>query len=133
MIIDLTTQEKSRTSFNFLLQPDEINLEGEAIKLKAAVKIEANLTKGIVQTALQGEIFACVELECGRCLQAFENHLEIPVEAIFVTPEYFTEEKEAQLNLQDLEVSIFEGDKIDLREVARVLYFWQASNRLNQN
>ncbi len=119
MIIDLTTLQKARTSFNFLLPPDEINLEGEAVKLNDAVKIEGNLTKGIVQTDLKGEIFTRVELECSRCLQAVENQLEIPFEAVFVTTEYFTAEKEAQLNSQDLEVSIFEGDKIDLREVAR--------------
>ncbi len=119
MIIDLTNQQGAPASFDLLVPVDEINLHDEAIKLTGAVKIEVRLTKSIVQTKLQGEISAAVELECTRCLTPIKDSLEIPFEVIFVTPENFTEAKEAQLNSSDLEISIFEGDRIDLSEVVR--------------
>ena len=37
----------------------------------------------------------------------------------FVTPDNLTVEKEAELRIEDLDVSIYEGDKIDLSELVR--------------
>ncbi|HXG82754.1 MAG TPA: DUF177 domain-containing protein [Pyrinomonadaceae bacterium] len=119
MIIDLTALKEKRTSFDFVLPADEINLEGEAVKLNDDVKIEGKLIRGIAQTDIEGGIFTDVELECSRCLQPVRDFLEIPFEAVFVTPENYTEAAEVQVAAEDLEVSVFEGDKIDLAEVAR--------------
>lgn len=119
MIIDLTALKEKQTSFEFQLSALEVNLGDAAVKLNGAVKIEAKLTRGIAQTNLEGEILAAVELECSRCLQPVRNVLEIPFEAVFVTPENYTAEAEVQVATADLEVAVFEGDKIDLTEVAR--------------
>lgn len=119
MIVDLTSLKDAQTSFDFQVAPSEIDLEGEAIKLKDAVKVEGKLKKGIAQTDVQGKISARVEAECNRCLQAAELALEFPFDAVFVTAENYTQEKEAELKAGDLEVSLFEGDRIDLTELAR--------------
>ncbi len=119
MVIDLSVLADKHKSFDFLLPREEVNLEDEAVKLNDDVRIEGELTKGIVETSVKGKIFAEVELECNRCLQPVRSNLEIPFEVNFVTPENYTNEREARLNLQDLEVSIFEGDKIDLSEITR--------------
>lgn len=119
MIIDLTTITDKNTSFDFFIPADEINLEDEAVKLNDAVKIQGNLIKGIAQTDVRGKIAADVELECSRCLQTVQNFLEFPFQAVFVTPENYTEEREAQVGIEDLEISIFGGDRIDLTKLAR--------------
>ncbi len=119
MIVDLASLKEAQTSFNFLILPDEIDLEGETVKLKDAVKIEGKLKKGIAQTDAQGRISAEIEAECNRCLQAAEMSLEFPFDAVFVTAENYRQEKEAKLGTGDLEVSVFEGDKIDLTELVR--------------
>lgn len=119
MIIDLTTLKDKNTRFEFFIPADEINLEDEAVKLNDVVKIRGNLIKGIAQTDVEGAIAAAVELECSRCLRAVQKFLEFPFEAVFVTPENYTEEREVQVGVGDLEVSIFGGDKIDLTELAR--------------
>jgi uncharacterized protein len=77
------------------------------------------LKKGIAQTDVQGSIDARVEIECSRCLQTAEQSLEFPFNATFVTPEHYTDEKEAELKADDLDVSIIEDDKIDLKELVR--------------
>jgi uncharacterized protein len=119
MIIDLTTHKDKNISFDFFIPAEEINLEDEAVKLNDAVKIQGNLAKGIVQVDIEGEISADVELECSRCLQAVRQFLGFPFQAVFVTPENYTDEREVQLGSEDLEVSIFNGDKIDLTELTR--------------
>jgi uncharacterized protein len=119
MVIDLITLEKSPFSFSHSFAPDEIDLDIETAKLKNAVEIEGELTKRIVQVDVKGKIFAQIETECSRCLQTAELKLEIPFEAAFVTAENYTESKEAELKEDDLDVSIFNGDKIDVTELVR--------------
>ena len=104
---------------NFHLTPTEIELEQPNARLIERVKTVGELTKGIVQTDVEGTIRAKAEIECTRCLEPFEKDLEIPFKASFVAPEHFTEEKEAELNDEDLDVSIYEDDKIDLTELVR--------------
>ena len=119
MIVDVTSLKDAQTSFDFQIAPNKIDLEGEAIKLNDAVSIEGNLRRGIAQTSVQGKISARIEAECSRCLQVADVSLDFPFEAVFVTAENYTQEKEAELRTDDLEVSVFEGDKIDLTELAR--------------
>lgn len=119
MIVDVTSLKAAETTFDFTLAPDEIDLEDEAIKLKDVVKVAGKLKKGIAQTDVKGNISADVETECSRCLQAADVSLYFPFEAVFVTIENYTQEKEAELRTDDLEVSVFEGDKIDLTELVR--------------
>jgi uncharacterized protein len=119
MVIDLVSVKDGQTSFDFQVAPDEIDLEGEPVKLKDAVQIQGELKKGIAQTDVRGKISGEIEVECNRCLQDAQMYLEFPFEAVFVTAENYTQEKEAELKAGDLEVSIFEGDKLDLTELAR--------------
>jgi uncharacterized protein len=119
MIVDVASLKDGQASFDFQVAPDEIDLEGEAVKLKSAVKIEGKLKKGIAQTDVDGKISGEIEIECNRCLQTAEMYLEFSFEAVFVTAENYTQEKEAELKADDLQVSIFEGDKLDLTELAR--------------
>ena len=119
MKVDLSTVKDGRLSFNFSLQPDEIDLESENERVKSAARVAGKLIRRIAQTDVEGSISAVVELECSRCLQPVEKTLDFPFEAVFVTPENYTEEIETVLRGQDLEVSVFAGNEIDLAELAR--------------
>ena len=119
MIIDLIKLEKSPYSFNFTLSPDEIDLESESVNLKDDVSIEGTLSKRIAQVDIEGKIRVEGELECTRCLQKTGQKLDFPFAAAFVTEENYTEAKEAELKAGDLDVSIFDGARIDLSELVR--------------
>ena len=118
MVIDFITLEKSPFPFSHSFAPDEIDLDIETAKLKNAVEIRCELRKRIVQVDVKGEIFAEIETECSRCLLAADLKLKFPFEAAFVTAENYTQAKEAELKKDDLEVSIFNGDKIDVTAVS---------------
>lgn len=118
MIIDLIAVGNSPHHFDFFVSPDEIDLEDEA-KLKNAAHTKGILTKHIAQTDVEGVINAEIELECTRCLQKIEQNFEFPFAAAFVSSENYTQAKEAELNAEDLDVSIIEGNEIDLSELVR--------------
>lgn len=119
MIVDLTTIKGAQASFDFTIPALDINLESESEKLIDTISVEGKVKKGIVQTDIEGRIKAAVELECGRCLTLVEKHLDFEFKSAFITAENYTQEKEAEVNAQDLEISIFEGDKINLNELVR--------------
>ncbi len=119
MIIDLITLRDSPHEFEFSFAPEEIDLDSEYAELKNAVRVKGKLTKHIAQTDVAGTISAELKLECSRCLQKIDNDLEFAFEAAFVTPENFTASKEAELNANDLDVSVIEGNEIDLTELVR--------------
>lgn len=119
MIVDVTELKNGQTTFDFSFDATQIDLKSETEKLKNSVRVTGKLKKGIVQTDIEGRISTSVAIECIRCLQPIERHLDFPFEASFVTAENYTQEKDAEVSGRDLEISIFEGDKIDLTELAR--------------
>lgn len=119
MIVDLTTIKDTRTSFDFSIEPEQIDLESETARVKRVARVRGTVKKGIVQTDVDGRIQAVVEIECSRCLLPTDVSLDFPFSAAFVTAENYTQEKEAEVNLANLEVSIYEGDRVDLGEIVR--------------
>ena len=119
MIVDLATLKNRQTDFDFSVSPFEIDLEDETAKLIDDVKVAGKLTKGIVETKVEGRISGKIEVDCTRCLDSVETNLDFPFEASFIAPENYTPEKEAELKGDDLEISIVEGDKLNLTELAR--------------
>jgi len=119
MIVDLAIIKDTPTLFDFTLEPNQIDLESEAAKITDVVKVAGKLKKGIVQTDVEGDVLTVLEVECTRCLRKFETPLEILFKVGFVSEEHYTKEKEAEVNVEDLEISISENDKINLTEVVR--------------
>lgn len=119
MIANLSQLKDTQTAFDFTVPADEIELETDAARLKNSVEVKGEITKQSAQTNVAGEIRAEAEMDCSRCLQPVEKKLEIKFQASFVTPEFYTQAKEAELRADDLEVSVLDDDKIDLTELAR--------------
>lgn len=119
MIIDLTTYKDKHIPFDLTIPAEEINLEDEAVSVADAVKIRGKLSKETAQTDVAGEIATVANVECSRCLQPVRQPLDFAFTASFVTPDNYTDAREIQVGIDDLEVAVFAGDKIDLTELAR--------------
>ena len=119
MIVDLTQTGDAPLALDFTVAPEEIDLDDEEARLIKPARIAGKLTKHIAHTDVEGTIQAEIELECTRCLQKIEKSFEIPFQAAFVAPENYTQAKEAELQATDLDVSVLEGNEIDLTELVR--------------
>ena len=119
MIVDLTIIDDGQSLFDYRLEPNQIDLESETAKLLDVVEVKGKLRKGIVQTDFEGEISTVLEVECTRCLRKVETPLNIVFTVGFVSAEHYTKEKDAEVNVRDLEVSISDNDRINLNEIVR--------------
>ncbi len=118
MIINLV-QIENNFPFDLLIEPSLIDLDDEIAGLTKPLQIFGQLTKKLVQVDVEGKISGEIELICSRCLETATTKIENNFKVAFVTTEYFTTETEAELNEEDLEVSLYDGETIDLIELAR--------------
>jgi uncharacterized protein len=116
MYIDLTKLSEGRKEFDETLQ---IDLDDESARLLEPCRIFGELKKGIVQVDVAGNISAKIEMDCSRCLSPVNSTLEISFKASYITAEHYTDEKDSELHGEDLELSIYDGEKIDLTDLAR--------------
>lgn len=116
MYIDLTELSDGRKEFDETIQ---IDLEDESVRLLEPCRIKGELKKGIAQVDVEGQIFAKAEFECSRCLIPIISTLDVPFKVSFVTEEDYSKEKESELHGEDLDISIYDGNKIDLSEIVR--------------
>lgn len=121
MKIDLATPGRADSSFDFRLDPTEINLGDENIRPAAAVRVagELNRSAGGGRIRIDGKIQGPVGISCTRCLDSFEKKLEIPFKVVFAEAGEFSDVPEEELDLEDLEISPIEGNEIDLGEIVR--------------
>ena len=115
MYIDLTKLSEGTKEFDETL---EVDLHEETARLLEPIRIFGELKKGIVQVDLEGSIAAKLEIECSRCLNPVESMLTVPFKVGYITAEYYTKEKESELHGDDLDLAVFDGEKIDLTELA---------------
>jgi uncharacterized protein len=116
MYIDLTKLSEGRKEFDETLQ---IDLDDESARLLKPCRIFGELKKGIVQVDVAGNISAKIEMDCSRCLSPVNSTLEISFKASYITAEHYTDQKDSELHGEDLELSIYDGEKIDLTDLAR--------------
>lgn len=129
MTIDLFDISEPIYKFQTKLAPAEINLNEESAQLVKPTTIAGNVKKGIAQVDVEGDIVAEIEIDCTRCLAKTQSKLDFPFKVTYVTEENYTATEDAELRADDLEISVFDGEKIDLNELAREQILLNLPNR----
>ncbi len=68
MIVDLTRLDAAPIEFDLSIKPSEIDFEGDYAKAKNGVRFKGNLISRDNWITVGGEVFAELEIACGRCL-----------------------------------------------------------------
>ncbi len=119
MIVDVTKLENSQIEIDLSIKPEEIDMESEFVTAKQAVEFDGKLDNQENWTLIGGNIRAELEVACGRCVEPVDNPVDLQFETAFIRAENFTEERETELEVKGLDVSLFEGNEINLVEVAQ--------------
>lgn len=119
MIIDLIKLGTSPYDFEYEVAPEAIDLEDEGVRLAKPARIKGTVRPHAAETRVGGTIRAEANLECSRCLEQIEKHFDIEFAAAYVTEEFYTQSKEAELHAADLDVAVFDGEELDLDEIFR--------------
>lgn len=119
MIIDLDSVGKIAKSIAIAFDPAEIDLEGENVKLKGAAEFTGESQLVNDKAHIRGKTSADILLNCARCLEPVEKHIDVSFEDVFLDASQEPNAVEAEVAVEELDESLVPEGKIDMAEVVR--------------
>jgi uncharacterized protein len=119
MRIELASLEGTKSEFAHTYEPGELVLVDERIRLVQPPTVSGRILRKDQKLKVEGHIEAEVEVECDRCLK----RVQVPFTSDF-TFEYLTAgdyqaQQAAELSEEDLALSVFDGEAIDIDDIVR--------------
>jgi uncharacterized protein len=119
MRIELDKLEKTGSTFAHRYEPEEIVLDEEHMRLTEPPSLSGRVSRSGNEVRLRGKINATAEVECDRCLKMVSLPIEAEFDVKYVPNEDYTPSEAAELQEEDLSVSFFDGETIDVDELVR--------------
>jgi uncharacterized protein len=119
MQIELKAIESGGGKFAHSYLPGELDLKDERVILAEPPVISGQIRRDGNSLKVEGQFQARVQVECDRCLQPVALPVKTDFELEYVTPEQYRESQAAELSEEDLELSVYEGQAIDVDEITR--------------
>jgi uncharacterized protein len=98
-------------------------LQDEDVRLAAPVDFEADIHKDKAKVRLTGRVRTTLEVACSRCLETFAVPVDAPLDLLFLPASENSGEGEQAVEEDDIGVSYYRDDEIDLSEVMREQFY----------
>jgi uncharacterized protein len=118
MRIELENLEPT-SSFAHRYEPEEIVLDEEHVRLTEPPEVRGSIKQSGREVRLKGTINARAEVDCDRCLKTVALPVEAEFDVAYVPAEDYRRSEAAELQEEDLSLSIFEGETLDVDELVR--------------
>jgi uncharacterized protein len=128
MRIELDKLVSRESSFAHEYEPDEFELEDE-VRLAKTLKIEGTLHKSDTQVELKGKIKTVAEVACDRCLSKVIVPVESEFDALYVPETFYRDASNHELNEEEMNVATFDGQTIDVDELAHEQFYLALPDR----
>ena len=119
MRIELASLESGKGVFAHRYAPDELALEDERVKLIEPADVSGKVRQQGSRTHVSGRVTARVQTECDRCLKVVELPIDSRFKLEYVTAEDYRAQQIVELTEEDLDLSVFDGEAIDIDELVK--------------
>ena len=120
MRIEVENLTATAKPFAHTYRPEEVELEEEGARLLTDAAVEGSASRKGEQVRLRGTIRTEVELLCDRCAAPRNTPLAVEFDTSFIPQEVEAVKAEnVELQAEDLILSAYEGDAVDLDELVR--------------
>ncbi|HEY0170738.1 MAG TPA: DUF177 domain-containing protein [Pyrinomonadaceae bacterium] len=120
MQIGVENLTAAATPFEHRYGPDEMDLEEEGASVVSEAAVSGVATRKGEEVRLRGEIRAKVELLCDRCAAPERKPLAVEFDTSFIPQAVEAVKAEnVELTPEDLVLSAYEGDAVDLDDLVR--------------
>jgi uncharacterized protein len=118
--IELDKLEGKSASFAHSYGADELVLDDEHARLVEPPQVTGRINRSGHEVRLRGEIKARAEVDCDRCLRRVSVPVETSFDVTYVpASDYVEQDGAAELQEDDLAVSVYEDETIDVDELVR--------------
>lgn len=119
MRIELDKLEQTGDRFAHRYEPEEIVLDEEHVRLTRQPEVSGRVSRSGHEVRLRGNINASAEVDCDRCLKTVAVPVETKFDVTYVPTDDYKQSDAAELQEEDLSLSVFDGETIDLDELVR--------------
>jgi uncharacterized protein len=119
MQVELKGLERSGGKFEHTYLPGELELNDERVVLAEPPVISGQISTDGQRLKIQGDIQARVQVECDRCLKPVELPVKTDFKSEYITPEQYRDSHAAELTEEEMELSVFDGEVVDIDEIVR--------------
>lgn len=117
MQIELANLEGSEGRFAHQYQAGELIPSDDRVRLSNPPAISGRVQKVGPKVKLEGQLQAQAEVECDRCLRPIEIPVHTDFKVEYVTREDYVASQAAELGEEDLQLSVYDGEVIDIDEL----------------
>ncbi len=120
MQIEIASLPESGKGFGHQYQSGELSLEDDRVRLlEPQAVIQGRINRDGNRVRLAGEIKGHLQLECDRCLKSVESAIEAKFSREYVTAADYEAQHAVELSEDDLDLSVFDGEIIDIDALVR--------------
>ena len=124
MRIELENLEGGKSDFAHVYQPEDLNPVDERVQLTEPAAGNGKVRLSGNEVFVNGHVETRAQVECDRCLKT----VELPVSADFaleyITGADYESSAVAELTEEEMSVSVFDGQAIDVDEVVKEQICW---------
>lgn len=117
MRIELASLENGRGSFSHSYAPNEFSLVDSSISLLVPPVVNGEIREKDGAVVVSGKVTARVRVECDRCLKPIEIPIDSSFKLEYVTAGEYESHEDAELSLEDLDKTVFDGESIDVDQL----------------
>ena len=103
--------------------PESLAFDDEDFRLVGPVDLAGDIRKDTRKVRLTGHIRATLECDCGRCLEPFPVPVDTTFDLLFLPAATNTGDEDREVAEDDLGVSFYKDDVIDLRQLIREQFY----------
>jgi uncharacterized protein len=119
MRIELDKLEASGGKFERLYEAGELGLDDPDVRLVDPVEVSGRTRRKGAEVELRGQLNTRLEVQCGRCLSPVDLPVSTEFNERFVRTISWAAEEQHELEPEDLNISVFDGEGIELDALVR--------------
>jgi len=119
MRIELENLEEAGGKFSPVYAPEQLLFDEGELQLIAPVEVRGQARRQNDEVNLRGELKTSVSVPCGRCLKPVELPIEVKFAERFVPAVSWRDEQQHELQEEDLNISVFDGEGIELDDLVK--------------
>jgi uncharacterized protein len=117
--IKLDSLQGNKGSFVYTYQTGELELGDDRVRLTGPVEISGRVKREGHQVTIFGVLTTSAEVDCDRCLKSIGAPVNADFHLRYVTVQDYESMPATELEEADMTVSVFDGEAIDVDELAR--------------
>jgi uncharacterized protein len=117
--IELDKLEGQFAKFAHSYSAGELVLDDEHARLVEPAQVTGRINRSGHEVRLRGRIMARAEVDCDRCLRQVIVPVDAGFDVTYVPASDYVEQGVAELQEEDLGVSVYEDEAIDIDELVR--------------